>query len=298
MLDFILYNTNICSHLIYYGFLMAHFEFSWATDDGVEIYGHGWEPEKPAKALVCLVHGIGEHSSRYAHVAKYLNNAGYVLLAFDHRGHGRSKGQRGFFPSYKMVMKDIAKHLSQGISRYPNIPVFLYGHSMGGNLVLNYVLRNRPNIKGIIATAPFLKVAFELSSIKQFFGIFLKYILPCVPMSNGLDTKDVSRDKQVVDDYDNDPLTHDRITPSFYHILEAGEWALHHAKEFPLPLLLMHGSEDHITSHKNTIVFAKDVGNKATLKIWDGLYHEIHNEPEQKDVLQAMVNWLDVQRVK
>lgn len=272
---------------------MTHYEYHWIADEGVKIYGHAWDPEKPAKALVCLVHGLGEHSSRYTHVGHYLNEAGYALIAFDHRGHGKSEGQRGYFPNYNSVMQDINKHLSQVRTRYPNCPLFLYGHSMGGNFVLNYVLRNCPDIQGVIATAPFLKLAFKLSLIKKFIALTLKYLLPRLPMSSGLDTRDVSRDKQVVIDYDNDPLTHDRVTPAFYHILEAGDWALQHAKDFPLPLLLMHGSEDHITSHKNTIAFSKEAGDKATLKIWNGLYHEIHNEPEQEDVLRFMVNWLD-----
>ena len=122
---------------------MQHIEFTQQTPDGVQFYFQGWQPETPPKAVVCLVHGLGEHSGRYAHVAAALNDAGYALLGFDLRGHGKSGGPRGHTPSYDTLMDDIGRLLAEAAQRYPGQPQFLYGHSLGGNLVLNYALRRK-----------------------------------------------------------------------------------------------------------------------------------------------------------
>ena len=123
---------------------MQHIEFTQQAPDGVQFYFQGWQPETPPKAVVCLVHGLGEHSGRYAHVAAALNDAGYALLGFDLRGHGKSGGPRGHTPSYETLMDDIGRLLAEAAQRYPGQPQFLYGHSLGGNLVLNYALRRKP----------------------------------------------------------------------------------------------------------------------------------------------------------
>ena len=272
---------------------MPHFEFEWKTRDGLAIYAHGWKPRTQTKALVCLVHGIGEHSSRYAHVGNFLNQAGYALLAFDHRGHGQSEGRRGHFACCETAMHDIEDHLKQSVKHYPDTPVFLYGHSMGGNLVINYALRYRPQLSGVISTAPMLRLAFKPSKAKELMARCLSHLWPTLSLSNGLDTSDLSRDSEIVKAYDHDSLTHNRVTPCFLKLIEAGEWALEHASEFSLPLLLMHGGKDCITSPENSRIFARDAGDICTLKIWDGLYHEIHNEPEKQEVLKTIVDWLD-----
>ena len=272
---------------------MPHFEYEWKTKDGLGLYGQGWTPLGEIKAVVCLIHGIGEHSSRYGHVAAFLNQNGYALLAFDHRGHGKSEGPRGHFPCYETVMLDIKTHLKQAAERFQNEPVILYGHSMGGNLVLNYALRYTSQIAGVIATAPMLRLSFKPSKAKELLAKCLIRFWPTLSLPNGLDTKDISRDPEVVKKYDEDPLTHNRVTPCFLNLMEAGEWALEHASEFSKPLLVMHGGEDHITSPENSRAFATDAGRICTLKIWDGLYHEIHNEPEKQNILETMMRWIE-----
>jgi len=274
---------------------MGHVQFSWKTRDGLTIAGRLWEPAEPCRAVVTLVHGVGEHSRRYAHVGEALNEAGYACVAFDHRGHGLSEGQKGYFPSYSTVIQDVKDHLEHTRNRYPDKPVFLYGHSMGGNLVINYTLRFQPEIRGVIATAPMLRLAFRPSRIKQILVNALIRLWPNLSLPSGLNTADISRDPEVVRLYDEDDLTHDRITPCFMRLLEAGEWALEHASEWDCPLLLMHGSEDHITSPENSARFAEHAGKSCTLRIWEGLYHEIHNEPEKDRVLKTLIDWLDRQ---
>ena len=264
---------------------MEHVEFKWKTTDGLQLFAQGWQPEGESRAVVCLVHGLGEHTGRYGHVAAALNHAGYALLGFDLRGHGQSEGQRGHTPTFDHMLDDITHLLEEASQRFPDVPRFLYGHSLGGCLVLNYALRRRPDIAGVIATDPLLRTAFAPPAWKTTLGRLLQGLWPTLSMSNGLDIAGLSRDAAVVRAYADDPLVHDRVSARLgMDMLDAGEWALGHASEFPLPLLLMHGGADPITSAEASRQFAAGVTGDCTLKIWDGLYHEIHNEPEQSQV--------------
>lgn len=264
------------------------------SKDGITFYIRNWEPEGKAKAVVALVHGHGEHVGRYENVASALTNAGYILAGYDSRGHGKSTGPRGHIPSYDTLMDDIAAFIAMLGEKYSGQPIFLYGHSMGGNEVINYALRRHPKIAGVIATGPWLKLAFEPPAIKVALGKFMNNIAPSFIQPSGLDTKGLSHDAEVVRLYDNDPLGHDKVSARlFVSMYESGLWALDHASELALPLLLMHGGADPITSAEASRQFAGKTGSKVTLRIWDGLYHEIHNEPEQAEVFKVMVEWLD-----
>ncbi|OQY34723.1 MAG: lysophospholipase [Anaerolineaceae bacterium 4572_5.1] len=271
-------------------------KWDFKTNDGLNLYAFSWTPEKAPKALICLVHGHGEHIERYAHVAAAMNEAGYALMGFDHRGHGQSEGARGHTPSYDALLDDISAFLTQAEERYPNLPRFLYGHSMGGNLVLNYALRRKPTLKGVIATGPWIKLAFEPPAIQVFLGKTMNKIYPAFIQASGLETAAISRDPNEVSAYENDPLVHDKISARlFVGMYEAGLWSLEHAAEFPLPLLLMHGSADRLTSAEASRQFAEAAGDAVTLKVWDGWYHEIHNEPEKAEVFKTTIEWLDAQ---
>ena len=140
---------------------MLHSEFTWQAEDGLQLFAQDWRPESEPHAVVCLVHGIGEHSGRYEHLATFLNQAGYALSAFDLRGHGKSQGQRGHAKTYGVLLDDISRFLAENVKRFPNLSFFLYGHSFGGALVLNYVLRCHPQITGVIATGASLRTAFK-----------------------------------------------------------------------------------------------------------------------------------------
>jgi len=270
--------------------------WSWTTSDGVQMYTKGWVPEKKPKAVICLMHGLGEHIGRYKHVGEALTQAGYALLGFDLRGHGNSAGPRGHSPSYEALMDDIAAFLDQTAERFPKLPYFLYGHSLGGNLVLNYTLRRKPKLAGVIATGPWLKLAFEPPAMKVKLGRVMDKIAPGFTQASGLETAALSHDPKVVRAYEKDPLVHDKISARlFVAIYESGQWALAHAAKFPLPLLLMHGSADRLCSAEATRQFAKTAGKNVTLDVWEGWYHEIHNEPEQSKVFKVMTKWLDEQ---
>jgi len=269
---------------------MKIFESKREGNDGITFHIRTWEPEGKTKAIVALVHGIGEHAGRYENVARALTNAGYALAGYDLRGHGKSTGPRGHIPSYDALMDDIGAFISMLGEKYPGQPIFLYGHSLGGNQVINYALRRHPKIAGVIATGPWLKLSFQPSPFKVALGKFMNNIAPSLTQPSGLDTKGLSHDAEVVRLYDNDPLGHDRVSARlFVSGYEAGLWAFDHAPELALPLLLMHGGADPITSAEASRQFAEKAGKNVTLRIWDGMYHEIHNEPDQAEVFKVMI---------
>ena len=274
------------------------FEDKWEDKDGMTFFLEGWEPEdgKP-KALVLLVHGLGEHSARYAHVGKVLTDAGYALAGFDLRGHGRSGGARGHSSSLDAYMQDIRQFFHLMEKKYSGIPHFLYGHSLGGLLVLAYAIQYGAHLKGVIATGPALRSSLQEQKAKVAMVHLLGSLLPSMTVQSGLDTATISRDTAVVEAYKNDPLVHYGASLGFGKAaLRAIDLCFVRAREFPVPLLIMHGNADRIAYSSGSQDFAKLVsaaGKDVTLKVWDGLYHEVHNEPEKEEVFQYMIAWLD-----
>lgn len=272
---------------------MEHIEFTWQTSDGLQIFAQGWQPEGQTSAVVCLVHGLGEHTGRYPHVGAALAQAGCALLGFDLRGHGHSQGRRGHAPSWEALLDDILFFLQQAAERFAGRPRFLYGHSLGANLVLSFALRRPPQLAGVIATAPLLRPAFAPPGWKISLGQLMYRLWPTFTMSNELDPNGLSRDLGVVSAYVNDKLVHDRLSARLgMDMLSSGEWLLEHADNLRLPLLLMQGGADPLCSPQATRDFADRAAGDPTYKSWDGLYHEIHNEPEHQQVLDALIRWL------
>jgi alpha-beta hydrolase superfamily lysophospholipase len=279
---------------------MSRIEFTRTTPDGQELYYQGWMPDREPKAVVSLIHGLGEHSGRYAHVGKALNDAGYALLGFDQRGHGKTPGPRGVTPPFDRLMDDITLLLDVAGERFPAKPRFLYGHSMGGNWVLNYALRCRPSISGVISTSPGLRTAFKPPAAKVLAGKILYKLAPNFTLPNGLELEGISRDEIIINAYKGDPLVHDKMSARLgLDILRQGEWALAHASEFPpIPVLLVHGSCDRLTSAAATEEFAGMVKaasgrENVTFKLWPECFHETHNEPEKDEVIGFIISWLD-----
>lgn len=274
---------------------MKHYETTWKARDGVELFAQSWEPAAILpKAVVCHVHGLGEHSSRYEHVARALTKQGFILFTYDLRGHGRSGGIRGHISSIEDFMQDIDLLFERARLRYPDLPLFLYGHSMGGIQVLYYGLSRKPDVKGVIATSSGLHTALEKQTMKVFAVRMLGSLMPKTSLISGLDPKGVSRDEKVVQAYINDPLVHDLVSFGLGKtMLGVVRWTLEHAGDFPLPLLLLHGKEDVIAFPSSSVEFAAPLKDKCTLVLWDGAYHELHNEPEKEEVFRTMTIWMD-----
>lgn len=266
-------------------------------NDDVTFYMQGWEPQGKPKAVVCLVHGLGEHTGRYAHVGKALNDAGYALFGFDLRGHGQTGGARGHFPSLDAVMQDIRQFVQFQSRNHPELPIFLYGHSLGGLLALAYAIRHPDGLQGVIVTGAGLRSALQEQKGKIALVKLLGSLLPTLVVKSELEVAGLSRDETVVRAYVNDPLVHDKTSLGLGKAgLTAIDLCFARAREFKPPLLIMHGKADRITYPSGSEDFARLAGetNKdVTLKLWEGMYHEIHNEPEQAEVFKVMIEWLD-----
>jgi alpha-beta hydrolase superfamily lysophospholipase len=246
------------------------------------------------------VHGLGEHIGRYQPDGEALVERGYILAGFDQRGFGKSGGQRGHTPSLEAYLSDIDSFLVEVARRYPSHPRFLYGHSMGGILVLAYTPLRQPAIAGVVATCPGLKSAIEEQKLKVLLSKILGKVLPTLTFPNGLDAQMVSRDPRVIDEFLKDPLVHPHITAAWGRsMLKAIELAYKNAPRFPLPLLLMHGTKDEIAYPRGSQMYA-DLApkDKLTLKLWEGFKHELHTDPEKAEVFKFMADWLDKQLVR
>jgi acylglycerol lipase len=261
--------------------------------DGVSLFVRTWSPQAAPTGVVCVVHGIGEHSGRYGHLCSALVQAGYAVAAFDLRGHGRSDGGRGHVPIDE-TMDDIDLVLDDTKGRFGSVPCFLYGHSLGGLLVLAYALRRRPALAGIVASGSALHTALREQKAKVLAVRVLGRLLPRVTLPTGLDDQALSRDPEVVAAYRADPLVHDRASLGFAReTIATMDWTLAHADRLALPVLLIHGDADQVNYSSGSRAFAGRVPGDCTLKVYEGLYHEIHNEPEKQRVLDDLVHWLD-----
>ena len=273
--------------------MMTHKEFNFHIYK-TTFYGQCWKA-KNTKAVVVLAHGMGEHSERYKHVAKRLNDNDFSVVAFDHFGHGKTTGKRGHNPSFEAVLESISMTIEKAKELFPNIPVFLYGHSMGGNAVINYALKKTTPLQGIIATSPFLKLAFEPPKIKLVIGKLLQKLAPSITMGNEINPTDISRERIEVDRYINDPLIHAKISPNFsLTFIDSGKWAIENAPKLKSPILLLHGTGDKIIDYRGTKEFANNT-DRATLKLYENGYHELQNDLCKNEMMTDVVNWISSQ---
>jgi alpha-beta hydrolase superfamily lysophospholipase len=274
---------------------MAHEEYSWNTREHRKLFAQAWTPEGEIKAVLALVHGLGDRSGRYQDVAGVLNREGYALLGFDLPGHGRSEGPRGYF-TYADALDDIDRLLSETARLFPGKPVYLYGHSMGGNLVLYYAIKRQPaGLQGIISTSPLLGTPKPVPGWKISLAWIMKGINPTLGMDNGVDATAISHNPTVVAAYKNDPLVHRMISTRLgWDYLQSIPWLTSHAAEFPaVPLLIMQGNADRIVDPAATKKFARSIKGDITFQIWEGGYHEMHNEPNRDEVFNFLLHWLD-----
>ena len=277
---------------------MKSFETELTRNDGTDLYVQGWEPENGrAKGLVALVHGLGEHSGRYQHVGEAFAKAGYTLVGFDLRGHGRSGGVRGHTASLETLLQDIKQFLTYLVYRYTDLPHFIYGHSLGGLLTLTYTLKYGAGLQGVVVTGVALRSPLQQQTAKVALVKTLGSFFPKTVVPSGLDANTISRDPEVVKVYQQDPFVHDKISLGLGKAtLDAIRICFQQADEFKPPLLMIHGASDQLTFPSGSEEFAKRASkhnSDVTLRLWENLYHEVHNEPEKQEVLDYIVGWLD-----
>jgi alpha-beta hydrolase superfamily lysophospholipase len=264
------------------------------TDDGLSLFEQYWVPDKEHKAVVAIVHGYAEHSARYQHVAEYLLGQGYAVEAFDLRGHGRSEGKRSFVKSFDEYPSDVASFFQRIRKRHPDKPIYLLGHSMGGPISLLFVATFKPDLKGLILSGPALKISDDISPMLVRFSSFISSIFPKLPTIK-LDSSGISRDPDIVKRYDSDPLVYRGGTPARTgaELVRAIVRVQNQAEQVTLPILILHGTADKLADVEGSKQFYNVVGsNDKDLKLYDGFYHEVLNEPEKQQVLEDIVQWL------
>jgi alpha-beta hydrolase superfamily lysophospholipase len=261
------------------------------TKDQLLLHVQQWNDNKKSKGTICIIHGLGEHQGRYAHVAKFYIENGFQVYTYDQRGHGKSEGKRGHTPGIEYNLDD----LERVIKTIPQHHLFLYGHSFGGNVLVNFLLRKQPNyLKGAILSAPWLKLAKEPSVIDFSLAKLMNNIFPSYTQNNKLDENDLSLDEQVCIEYAEDPLTHNQISVRlFSDFYPAGKWALNNAEKLPVKTLIIHGDDDSVICKSGTENFALSNTEKISYKIFNDTKHEPHNDLTKEDVFAYTLNWLE-----
>lgn len=277
---------------------MNHQHYTWTATDQVKLFAQSWTAEHDDRKLIILVHGLGEHSSRYEHWARLFAEKGYSLLTMDLHGHGRSEGKRGHIKSLDVLLDDIDILYNKSEELFPGYKKVLYGHSMGGNLVLNHVIRRNRPVDAIITTSPWLKLYNEPSDLVLKITGWLKSIMPALSISNQLKAEQISHDPEVVRDYERDPLNHDRISLKMFHELyQGGYHALRNVYKINYPFLIMHGTSDTICSPKASEEYVMNTSKRTRLKLWPNQYHELHNEFIKEEVHAYIISWLEEQKI-
>jgi len=258
-----------------------------------DLFGQIWTP-KTVKAVVVLVHGMGEHSSRYKEsVVPHLVSHDFAVIGFDLFGHGKTKGKRGHCPSYNALMDVIEYVIEKSMILFPDKATYLYGHSLGGNLAINYVLRRNNTIKGVVASSPFLKLAFQPPKWKVAIGKLLLRTFPSITLSSEIDESAISRDPVEVKRYHDDKLIHDKISPMFsFPVMGAGQWAISNAGKFETPILLLHGTGDRLVDHKGSVEFCEKAKH-AQLKLYENGFHELHHDLCKEEFINDILYWLE-----
>ena len=272
---------------------MQRSEFSWGKDAGEKIFAVDWRSEGEPKAVIALVHGLGEHIGRYEHVAKAFTDSGYAVVGMDLPGHGRSAGKRGHAP-YARIMDELDRLVREARERHPGKPVFLYAHSMGGAAALEFCIGRKPALRGLIVGSPLLRTAEPVAPWKLLVAKSLGLVFPSVTMPNGLDPETVSRDAEIVRIYRTDPLGHSMVSArTGLDMMKAGPHILANAASITIPVLYLQGTADGIVDPTAAGEFAAKAGKNLTLKVFEGLYHELHNEPERAEVFRCVLGWMD-----
>lgn len=264
------------------------------VEAGASLHYKDWPVANP-KAVLLLSHGYAEHLGRYEHVAAALNKAGYAVVALDHWGHGKSDGARGYVPSFSVFLDGMDALLAYVKTTYPDQKRFLIGHSMGGLIAASSLVKTQVDFVGAVLSGPSIRPVETPPAAVVFVGRILSKLAPKAGLI-GLDANLVSRDPKVVADYIADPLVFTgkigaRLAAE---LIDAMAVAEANAPKLTLPLLLLHGGADGLTSPEGSrMLHDRAASRDKTLKLYDGFYHEIFNEPGKEGVISDMIAWLD-----
>jgi len=270
--------------------------FPLAAPDGLKLMARQWDPRGELRGHIGIVHGLGEHTGRYGEVAEYLTKAGYRVLAIDQRGHGLTAGKRGHVDDFTLLLDDIGCLVKRLGANPSDVPRFLYGHSLGGNLVLSFILRRHAPMNGLIISSPLLEPALPPPRWKLTLAKLVNHFWPSLTLSSGITSTDLTHDQDAVARRESDPLIHNRVSARLaLQMLQAGHWLLEHAGELGTATLMLHGGQDRITSLQATRRFSEQAGPECELYVSEAGYHELHREEDRDATLSHITAWLDQQ---
>jgi alpha-beta hydrolase superfamily lysophospholipase len=272
----------------------SHKEGIFETKDNLHLFEQSWEPVNELRNVLIFVHGLAEHSSRYTHFAEYLSGYNTAVETFDLRGHGRSQGKRNYIDSFSDYLDDFRIFYERVFRKYPKMPIFLCGQSMGGTISSLFVLEHRNNIRGLVLSAPVLKVSKDISPFLQKISSFIGTLFPKLPTIK-LDCRGISRDKSVVADYDCDPLVYRKgiIAKTGAELIRAAKEIQGRLEEMSLPILILHGASDPMSDiNGSRKLYSEAKSNDKTLKEYENLFHCILHEPEKDLVMEDIRLWL------
>lgn len=245
-------------------------------------------------AIIVLIHGLGEHIGRYEQWAERFSPFNYMVCGIDLPGHGQTKGMRGHFKSMEQVFDIIDDFIEKVKEKYPNKPLIIYGHSMGGNIAGNYILARKPVINGLILSSPWLKLAIKPPVFRFWLAKLMYKLIPNFPDSTNLDPNFISRIPSEIQRYKDDKWVHGRITPGlFIPTFFNGLSLLNKAKKINVPTLIFHGTGDKLTSQKASKEFAERNTQAKYIEYENG-YHELHYDTCSQEVLDNILDWLSV----
>ncbi|WP_455285022.1 alpha/beta hydrolase [[Eubacterium] cellulosolvens] len=271
-----------------------HIEGSFQGTRGTQIHYGAWTPSGKPKAILVIVHGIGEHSRRYVHVADHMARLEFAVWACDLRGHGKSGGKRGHVDSFDDYLADLGQLIRIARDHYPGTKTFLLGHSLGGLIAPNYAEKHPGELDGLIASAPALGEKMEVSPVKVFLAKTLSSIVPTFSTTTGLDPNLLSHDREVVREYVEDPMVHKVVTARWFtEYRRAQDETMRHADKLTLPCLVIQSGADGIVDPAVATEFFKRIkSSDKTLKVYEGFYHESLNEIGKESVLRDIDTWL------
>ncbi len=273
----------------------GHVEGHRDLASGRSAYWQAWLPPDHARAIIVIVHGIHEHSGRYAHVGTRLAGAGFASYAADHRGHGRSDGRRANLERMALIVDDLGSFVRFAAERHPGLPVFMVGHSLGGLIALQYATEQGSALAGLVLSGPLVEVTVGSALLKRLAGV-LSALAPNLGVT-ALDVDEkISRDPEVVRSYREDPLVYlGKVKARTGAEILATTLVLPaRLPRLSVPLLLLHGTGDEICAPAgSTMVHDRVTSPDKTMRHYPDLYHEVFNEPERDEVLTDLVCWLE-----
>lgn len=275
---------------------MRHAEGWFRGQANVRLYHQSWIPDGDVRAVLLVVHGLFEHSGRYAAFASDCVSWGCAVCGFDLQGHGRSDGRRGYVNRFSDYLGDVTSFHRLVRSGYPHRRLFMLGHSVGGTIAVAYAPDHQDDLSGLILSAPTLEPGSSVTSLSVTIARSLSVLLPRLGVS-AIDASAVSRDARVVQAYRNDPLVYHgkvraRLGAELINAMQ--KYLPGRMSGIKLPVLIMHGTQDRLSNTEgSSLLFESVASQDKTLQYYEGCYHEIFNEPERVRVLSDMRQWLE-----